>query len=178
MSKFAIETAEKYKGLIKSVTSAVRRVEEFLGPEDDWVERYRRRLYVAFDGVLGHSTVDEKTRAEYFTTAKASPDEVEEAIHPRYERNIVSTRKYRMRDGEREWTVGSWVHDPADTNKQHHIFLFETPDGRTDIYGHRETSVRDPVGHLTDAQTHGDPNGRVRALLSEAGLSFDRRNIT
>lgn len=171
--KFATDFVKKYESIIKTVTSSVRRVEAFLGPDDDWVESKRRRVYTAFDGVLGHSTIDEKGEDEYFTTVDASSDEVEEAIHPTYERNTVSTRKYRMRDSERDWAVGSWVHDPADTDWQHHIFLFETGDGRTDLYGHRETSVRDPTGHLTDPQTHGDPNGRVRGLLTEAGLTFE-----
>jgi len=47
-----------------------------------------------------------------------------------------------------------WTH--AD-GKQTEAYLFENPDGTTDIYGHMETGVTDPEGHLSDPQTDGDP---------------------
>lgn len=176
---FAIGLAEKYHGLLSALMGAVRRAERFLGPEDDWVEEDRRVLYEAFDGTLGHSTTFEKGPRDYFTTADASPDKVEEALHPHYQRNLASTRKYRTHHGGgKQWACGSWVHDPPETDTQHHVFLFKAPDGRTDLYGHFETSVRDPDGHLQgDTWKAGDPNGRARALLDEAGITFERRDL-
>jgi len=55
-----------------------------------------------------------------------------------------------------------WTHDDA---KQTECFIFSNTDGTVDVYSHHEDSVTDPVGHLTDKQTDGDPRGVVREAL-------------
>lgn len=49
---------------------------------------------------------------------------------------------------------------------QTEAYLFANDDGTTDVYAHRETSVTDAVGHLTDKQTDGDPGGVVGDALA------------
>jgi len=167
---------------LELVIPSVRRVERFLGPEDDWVEDDRRILYEAAQRHLGHlhKFTREKGRYDYATTAHADPNAVERALSRHgYQRNLASSRKYRTHHGGgKQWAVGSYVFDPTDTDWQHHVYLFPSPDGGTDVYGHRETSVREGSEHVTNTnQTHGDPNGRVRGLLSEAGIPFGRRKF-
>lgn len=168
--------------IIGAVLGAVRGVTVFLGPGDDWVERVRKRVYRAADDEMsdaGRPTTRKKGPADYVTTVHATADAVERAIHPQYQRNVTSTRKYRdVDEREIQWAVGSWVYDPKDTEWQHHVYLFESPDGGCDVYAHRETSVRYPYGHLDDAQEHGDPNGRVRGILHAAGFDIGRRDLS
>lgn len=181
----ATKLIRSYRKPLGKLLGAVRRVEEYLGPEDDWVEDDRRILYEAADKFLrplGRPTIrniDQRGAGDYVTTAAASPDEVEVALDDAgYDRNLLSTRKYRSaHDGGRQWAVGSYVLDPADTDWQHHVYIFPSPDGGTDIYAHRETSVRDPHGHVTDEQTGGDPNDRVETALAHAEIGAEPRNL-
>jgi len=55
-----------------------------------------------------------------------------------------------------------WTHDDG---TQTEAYLFRSAGGGTDVYAHRETSVADPDGHLTDGQTNADPRGVVTAAL-------------
>lgn len=162
---------------LAALIRAVRRAERFLGPEDDWVEEDRRILYEAADSVLrplGRATIREKGNADYVTTALASADEVERVLMSEgpYQRNVLSTRKYRVdHDGGKQWAVGSLVYDPVDEPWQHHVYLFDWVGGGTDIYAHREASVRDPSEHHRSWQTHGDPKGRVRRILEQNDIT-------
>lgn len=174
---------DKYDDKIATLLAAVRRIERFLGPDDDWIEDDRRIVYEAADSLLrpiGRPTIREKGTADYVTTAHATPDAIERVFHNAgFQRNLLSTRKYREdHGGGRQWAVGSWVLDPLDTNWQYHIFLFPSPNGGCDIYGHREASVTEPAAHSGgDELRHGDPNGRVRGLLSEVGVPFGNRQL-
>jgi hypothetical protein len=176
---FNTSLARRFRKPLSQILGAVRRVERFLGPEDDWVEDDRRKLFEFLDGKFGHAFTMEKSARDYITTAQASPDAVEVALHRAgYQRNLVSTRKYRTHHaGGKQWAVGSYVYDPVDTDWQHHVFLFPAPDGAADVYGHRETSARNPVGHLTDRLTPGDPQARARNALTEADIQYEERNL-
>lgn len=179
-STFADKFIKLVHDELSVILSVVRRCEEFLGPGDDWVEDDRRILYEAADSVLrplGRQTVREKGVADYITTVHADSDVVETALHNGgYNRNVLSTRKYRTHHGGGEqWAVGSWVYDPPTTDWQHHVYLFDAEGGGTDMYGHRETSVRDPDGHLNDRQTHGDPNGRARKSVERHNLDYSEK---
>jgi len=57
------------------------------------------------------------------------------------------------------WTL----HD----GQQVEAYLFSNDNGTTDVYVHEETSVDDPVGHLTDPQEDGDTRGIVTRALAE-----------
>lgn len=177
---FNVSLARRLRGPLSRIIGAVRWLERFLGPDDDWVEDDRRRLFEWLDKLpLDHSFTLEKSARDYITTAQASPDAVEVALDAAgYQRNLVSTRKYRTHhDGGKQWAVGSYVYDPADTDWQHHVFLFKAPDGGTDVYGHRETSVTEPVGHLTDGVTPGDPENRARTALRSANINYSTRKL-
>jgi len=163
-------TLSKTIGYIRSGTA-------YLTPKDDWVEGIKKRIAVSFHpfaDYFGRPLIKEKPDAEQFATTEATPDEVEQALYGRYQRNLTSTRKYRMRKGKRDWAVGSWVHDPEDTLWQHHVYLFERENGGTDLYAHKETSAEhDPYGHVTDGHSDGDPNSIARVQLQRADIEYD-----
>lgn len=175
---FNISLARRFRKPLSCVLGVVRRVERFLGPDDDWVEDDRRVLFEALDGLAGHSFTKKKSARDYITTAHATPDAVEQALDAAgYQRNLASTRKYRTHhDGGKQWAVGSWALDPADTDWQHHVFLFPSPDG-TDLYGHKEATVRDPVEHVTEGVIPGDPHDHARDALAAAGVGYGQRNL-
>jgi hypothetical protein len=164
---------------LSTIIGYIRGATAYLTPKDDWVESLKRRLAVPLDKFtrpFGRPLVYEKGRADYFCSAEASPDSIERAIMPRYQRNLTSTRKYRrLSDGSRQWADGSFVYDPDDTDWQHHVYIFPSKhtDGQADLYGHKETSAeKDPYGHVTDEQVHGDPDGITRGKLDEAGIQY------
>jgi hypothetical protein len=53
-----------------------------------------------------------------------------------------------------------WTHE---NGEQTEAYLFANRDGTTDVYAHSETSVDEPLAHLTDEQHDGDPRGVVPA---------------
>jgi hypothetical protein len=175
--------ARKLDPLLEAVIPAVRRAERFLGPEDDWVEDDRRILYEAAQRHLGHlhTFLREKGMAEYVTTVHADDDAVERAIYEAgYQRNLTSTRKYRTHhDGGKQWACGAFVLDGLEGDhgyiEQHHVYLFEAPNGATDVYAHRETSVLEGAEHLTDThQEHGAPH-ELFDIFDRAGFEYGRR---
>lgn len=150
----------------------IRKQERALGPSDDWVEDDRRILFEGVDRFLrplGRATIQEVPTEDHIATVEASPDEVEELISPPFQRNLLSTRKYRVlseENGGRQYAVGSWVLDPEDTDWQQHIYLFPSPGGGAEVYGHLEPSVRQPAEHVDpETGTHGDPNDLLRSEL-------------
>jgi hypothetical protein len=179
VNMFNTSLARKFRGPLSRIISVIRRIEQFLGPDEDWVEDDRRKLFEFLDGKFGHAFTMEKSARDYITTAQESPDAVEVALHRAgYQRNLVSTRKYRTHhSGGKQWAVGSYVYDPVDTDWQHHVFLFPAPDGETDVYGHREATVREPVDHVTDGVTPGDPHLRARNALKETNIQYEKRDL-
>jgi hypothetical protein len=161
---------------LSRLIGGIRTASSYLTPKDDWVEGLKRRFALLGDPLLaplGRPLVAEKGRADYVCTVEADTDKVEVAVMARYQRNLTSTRKYRVIEGDRDWAVGSFVHDPEDTDWQHHVYLFDNDDGTTDVYAHKETSAEhDPYGHVTDPQVHGDPDGLARGTLEEAHLTY------
>jgi hypothetical protein len=166
----------RFEYAVSTAVGTLRTASSYLTARDDWVEGLRRRLAVTLDPVLsplGRPLIAEKGRADRVCVVDASPDAVERALLARYQRNLASTRKYRLRDGERDWAVGSFVYDPDDTDWQHHVYLFDNGDGTTDLYAHKEASAAsDPYGHVTKPQIHGDPDGIARGTLEEAHFEY------
>jgi hypothetical protein len=171
--------------ILEAVMAAVRRAERFLGPQDDWVEDDRRIAYEAAQRHLGHlhTFVREKGAADYVTTVHATPDAIERALtNTGYQRNLLSSRKYRTHhDGGRQWAVGSFVLDDIDHNgkytRQHHVYLFEAPDGGADVYAHTETSVLEGYEHVSDTrQSRGDPHG-LFDVFARCGFEYGHRQL-
>lgn len=163
--------------ILEPLLSFVRFFERFLGPEDDWVEEDRRILFEAAQRHLGHlhTFIKEKGPEEYLTTVKVSPDRFEEIIAPPYNRNVASNRKYRTyHGGGKQWAVGSFVIDPKDTRWQHHVYIFETEDGYTDVHSHTETSVRYGWDHLEEEQDDATPY-IIFDILDRADVEYEDR---
>jgi len=171
--------ATKLDPLLEPIIDAVRHAEQFFGPDDDWVEDDRRIAYEAAQRVLGgvHTFVYDKDDQDYLTTTTANADVVEEALNPTYQRNLISSRKRRQTEGGWQWAVGSWVLDPKNTPTQHHVYLFESPDGGCDVYAHTETSVREGAEHLTETNQQHATAGQVFDCLDRANIQYSRRQL-
>ena len=169
----------KYDKYLELLGRAVRRVEQFFGPDDDWVKDDRRIVYEAAQRVFGgaHTFVYDKDNDDYLTTTTADADAVEDALHPTYQRNLWSSRKRRDTNGGKQWAIGSWVLDPKDTRWQHHVYLFKPPNGGCDIYAHAETSVREGAEHLTDTNQQHATAGRVFDCLDRADIQYSKREL-
>ena len=169
--------AQRLDPLLEIVLPAVRRAEQFLGPEDDWVEDDRRILYEVAQRHLGHlhTFTKEKGTAEYVTTVKEHPDVVETLLMPPYQRNVLSNRKYRTyHGGGKQWSCISLVIDPIDEDWQHHVYGFKTEDGYTDLHSHTETSVREGAEHLTERQN--DATAHVLFdIFDRNGVEYEQR---
>jgi len=182
--------------MISNLTSAVRRIEPFFGPDDGWVETLRQTAWRRAQSVVGHkhTFVRDKGRADYVTTADAPPQRVARALYANgYQRNLMSTVK--TRGDPPQYVHSAWVLDAEDTEWQQDVFLWENEDSTsspsqegdsivasedtttTDVYSHKEPSVRRPNEHL-DLSTgiHGDPDGRVRDVLHTAGIDYERNS--
>ena len=165
--------------ILEPTLAAVRRVERFLGPEDDWVEEDRRIVSEAAQSHLGHlhTFVYHVGEADYILTTECSPDQFERVITPTYQRNLLSGRKYRTgHSGGKQWAVGSYVIDPTDERWQHHVYIFPAKGGGTDVYAHKETSVREGAEHLTDKMHRAEPHN-LFDLLDHEGVEYESRNI-
>jgi len=134
------------------------------------IHRLKRRLFPRLDRVWPHF-VHEKGDVddpEYLTTRPQSPRTVwkqlvSEGASPHV---IASLKRREWPDGSVDYSVAHavWTHDDG---TQTEAYLFHAPTG-TDVYAHRETSVTDADGHLSDPQTDGDPKGVVKRALGLA----------
>jgi len=161
--------------IIEAFGTAVRFVERFLGPDDDWVEDDRRIAYEAAESLFGrwHSFTVEKTEKDLLCEAKTDSDTIEQVLSAEgFQRNLASCRAYREHhNGGKQWASGAYVLDPIHTRWQQHVTLFDTKDGYTDVYAHTETSVREGMDHLTEPNyKYEDPTNRIRDI-------FERNNI-
>lgn len=102
---------------------------------------------------------------EFVTHVPDSPKSAFQALRAAgFSPHLVATTKVRQTDSGREFSHSQlvYIHDDG---RQTETYLFEGPQGGTDVYAHVETAATDPVGHLTDAQEPGDPRGVVMAAL-------------
>lgn len=154
------------------------------------LERVRTKVWQALhplDGSIGNKIppadeprdlIRDKTDSdEYVCTVSASQKVLEEVLYKRGWRwNPVSTKKYRMVDGEKQFTRGTWVYrSELFADKQLHCYFFPAGDNEFDIYAHKEDNlVSNPREH-TDASNmvDGDPNGLLRADIEEAGIEYE-----
>jgi hypothetical protein len=170
----------EYGYVVTAVLVVIATIQWYLGPELDIVERYRGTLFRKLNPIakqLGRPLVYVSKEDEYICSVHVSIDELEQAIHPVYRRNLTATKK-AIRDDSSGlvWSEGSWSHKDSPTaEKQHHVFLFDRGD-RVDVYGHYEDNVTDPEEHLDASnQIHGDPNQTLRQTLTKAGVDWYTR---
>lgn len=86
--------------------------------------------------------------------------------------HLISSLKRRPDDHGDPLSIAHVVWTHVD-GKQTECYLFRNDDGSTDSYAHVETSVDDPLGHLTDEQLDGD----TRGVLSDVDFQNHERNI-
>lgn len=174
--KIANKIIKRVEEGLSIAIGGLRKVTSYLTPKDDWVEVMRRRYALAGDKLLrrfGRPLVRKVGSRDYAYTVNATGDKTEEIIMRKYQRNLASTRKFRMVGGSRDWADGSFVYDPDDTDWQHHVYIFENDNGITDVYAHKEKSAEhDPYGHVTEAAEPGDYKDMVKELLQIHGLRF------
>ncbi len=91
-----------------------------------------------------------------------------------YRWNPLSTKKYRIVDGGRQYALLSVAYrDGVLDESQHHVYIFRSVDGSGyDVCGHQEANVTDVDDHEGgDELAGGDPVGHVQAALEDAGIS-------
>jgi len=131
--------------------------------------RHVRRVSPTAAGVLNGAIphlIHEKGRstdAEYLETWAARPGTAFDRLRAAgFVPNLASSLKRRPGshgdDPPMQLSVLSMVYYHND-GTQTEVYLFDNPDGTLDVYGHNETSVTDPRGHLSDEQRDGDPRG-------------------
>ena len=164
-----------YKKYISALSRLTRRIESHLHPRDTWVTKLRESILRGVSSHTAYSTTVEKSDADYIATVSETPTALTYVLYADgYQRNLLSTKKYRYVDalGTYQYTHSSWVKDNGIT--QDHVYLFATPlTNHTDIYGHYEPSVQQPVRHLnTSTGVHGDPN---KELPYEEMSTYERK---
>jgi len=152
---FPTNFVARHKKSISALSRLTRRIESHLHPRDTWVTSLRESILRGVSSHTAYSTTVKKSDADYIATASETPTAL-----TGYQRNLLSTKKLRYVSelGTYQYTHSSWVKDNGIT--QDHVYLFATPlTNHTDIYGHYEPSVQQPVKHLdTSTGIHGDPN--------------------
>jgi hypothetical protein len=123
-----------------------------------------KRLLARYAGVFVHRKGG-RDDAEYLTTWQGTPraaaNQLSEAggsLH------LIAAVKQRPATHGDPYSMAHIVWTHAD-GTQTEVYIFENDDGTADVYVHSETSVTDPVGHLTDTQRDGDGRGIVRDAL-------------
>lgn len=158
----------------------IRLGEAFLEPDDDYVEKGRRRVFETAQRLFGdyHTFIYNIGNADYVTTVDMTPDELEELLWENgYKRNLVSARKYRIPpDGAKQWAHGSWALYNNEGH-QHHVYIFESKDGGTDLYAHTEDNATDPAAHLHVEDDEDDIAGMKHADPAALLELFDNTSI-
>lgn len=139
------------------------------------LERIRRFAWPRLDHVVGspRPLVRDKTDSdEVICTVEVDLDQVAAALWDAgYRWNPLSTKKYRVVDGQRQYAALSVAWRSSITAAtQHHVYLFAT-DAGVAVWGHQEANVTDVDDHDGgDELVPGDDDGRAVRALRDAGL--------
>jgi hypothetical protein len=136
--------------------------------------RLKATWFTRLDGIasrLGRPLVHGKGgrgHPEFIAGVHTPPAEVaRDLLQYGFEPHLLATLK--TRDGEHgpQPTWGQFVYTEQVKGKtiQTEAYIFRNVGGSTDVFGHVETSVLDPVGHLTDPQDDGDGRGHIKSAL-------------
>ena len=157
----------------------------YVGPEDDWVEAYKRKWAIRLDPYVAQvwrPLLIQKHVGQYVATVDIDPDALERIAHQAgYIENDISNVKFRiLPDGTRQYTVGQMKISEPNSARQWHLFIFPGHDGAgTDLYQHGETDWDpseggSPEAHLTQPQVSGDPERVLRNALESQELPYHR----
>jgi len=85
---------------------------------------------------------------EYITTVDKPPRQVyEHFLSIGASPHLIASTKARPHNGKTQYTHSQVVFQHGDRQSEYYLFY---NNGETDIYGHAETTVLDPKGHVTD----------------------------
>lgn len=164
--------------MIHPAVRLVARTQRHFGPRWGWVETVRRAALPPLDPISrrrwDRPLIRQKGWDDYVCSVDLAPGEIPAVVWPDYHRNVLSTKKYRVIDGERDWEVASWrCLDPDDPDYQHHLYYFAGIESGTDLYQHKEIAPEaDPEAHEEGDQEHGDPDHVLRDLLDREGVGY------
>lgn len=97
---------------------------------------------------LIHPKNPPETSQEYITTVSKPPRQVyEHFLSLGASPHLIATTKARPHNGGMQYTHSQVVFQQGDQQTEYYLFY---NDGETDVYGHAETTVLDPQGHVTD----------------------------
>lgn len=181
-------------GIAIVIVRGLRRIEPREARAIEVIRGRLFRLLHPLDGPLGKTIppagearelVREKGQEDYVCTVRDTLHELQTALDQAgWTYNPVSTEKYRTIETEggeviEQYDVATWaLRDGATAETQLHAYVFRNENGTLDVYAHSEDNfVSDPAGH-TDAgdMRHGDPDGRLRDDLEEAGIDYVRES--
>ena len=96
------------------------------------------------------------TSEEYITSSESGPRETYKRLRQSgCSPHLLATLKARQSDSGTQYAHSQLVRMVND-GMQVEYYLFPNADNGTDIYGHSETAVTDPEGHLEDPQTKAE----------------------
>lgn len=189
----AVELLREYPQLV-AVVAIVARVARawqasLTWPEYVVVHRFKRGVFPVVDRLAGTrlpvvgvripgpvllvSDKGGRDDAEYDRTAEGTVREVAADLRAAgASLHLLNSLKRRPADFADDATGDTlsgahvvWTID--ETNEQLEVYIFENDDMTVDIYAHSETSVDDPLGHLTDEQIDGDEFGILKDSTGE-----------
>lgn len=163
--------------MLSFITTKLRQWEKYLKPKHTFIPPLRKYIYNTTQKIVpSYDFVREKSTADYITTADISPQKLEQLLYNNsFQRNTLSTVKYRTVDKTKQWIEYAYVLDSENTDWQLDVYVFQYSDG-VDIYAHTEPSVRQPFKHL-DLSTgrSGEDRGIVTKLLEDNNVeNYDR----
>lgn len=133
------------------------------GPKARWWERVRRLASRAFGLVDDGGGPRPITDGEFAGTLDCDLDAAE---HLLYSEGFIRNPMARLKTRTEQLEDGSWVYRESPlAPRQLHLMLFETDDGRTDVYAHEELSSVHPL--CGPAHFRGDGQS-VRAGVERA----------
>lgn len=163
-------------------------IQQFLGPDADWVEDPRQRLLISVQEALtplrptGLYVSGEVTADDLGATLQAGPEKAEEVLYRLgFHRNLLAALKYVVsRIGARHYAASSWVlRESLLADKQLHITVFDNGDGTSGLYPHVEWSaLRHPVKHYFGDPDEAEGFERLHGLLDGTDVAFEAHNTS
>jgi hypothetical protein len=178
----AVQLLQEYPELV-IVVGIVARLARAWQTQLSWAEyrlyhRLKRGVFPVVDSLAGGAILwvsDKGGRddAEYIDTIELPHRDVVSALkRAGGSLHLLNSLKRRPDTHGDPLSIAHVVWHHVD-GKQTEAYLFRNNNGSTDLYAHVETSVDDPLGHLTDEQLDGD----TRGVLKDVDFDNHERDI-
>jgi len=178
----AVETILQTPELLAGLTLAVIVVwywqRQLTLTEYRWWHARKIRWFTRLDGVarrLGQPLVyhkGDRNHPEFIHGIHTPPAEVaRDLLQYGFEPHLIATLKTRDGENGPQPAWGQFVYTERVDGEtiQTEAYIFRNVGGSTDVFGHVETSVVDPDGHLQDPQRDGDTRGHIKSALRLSG---------